>query len=49
LVCEAKNGSIPAIVFNNPSDDENPVSFDNWRVTPVEQVVWSNIFIELYR
>jgi hypothetical protein len=44
---ETKDGSVPAIVFDNSSDNENPVSLDSWRITFAKQIVWSEIATEL--
>jgi hypothetical protein len=47
-ICETKDGLVPAIVFNNSSNDKNPMVFDSRRVMSVEWIVWSEIATELY-
>jgi hypothetical protein len=47
LFGEGEDGSVPAIVLDNSSNDENSLSLDRWRVTSGEWVVRSKIFLEL--
>jgi hypothetical protein len=46
---EGEDGSVPTVVFDNSSNDENSLSFDRWRVTSGERVVRSKISLELCR
>src|SRR5438105_188399 len=46
---ESEDGSVPTIVFDNSSNDENSLSLDRWRVTSGEWVVRSKISSELRR
>jgi hypothetical protein len=41
--------SVPAVIFDNSSNDENSLSLDRWRVTSGERVVRSKISSELRR
>jgi hypothetical protein len=40
---------VPAVIFNDSSDDENSMSFDSRRITSAEWVAWSKIAMELCR
>jgi hypothetical protein len=46
---KAKDGSVPTIIFDNSSNDENSLSLDHWRVMSAEQVVRSKVSSELCR
>jgi hypothetical protein len=49
LLGEGEDGSVPTVVFDNSSNDENSLSLDCWRVTSGEWVVRSKISSELCR
>jgi hypothetical protein len=44
---EGEDGSVPTVVFDNSSNDENSLSLDCWRITSGERVVRSKISSEL--
>jgi hypothetical protein len=44
---EGEDGSVPAIVLDDSSNDENSLSLDRWRITSGERVVRSKISSEL--
>jgi hypothetical protein len=46
---KAKDGSVPTIIFDNSSNDENSLLLDCWRVMSAERVVRSKVSSELCR
>jgi hypothetical protein len=49
LCGEGEDGSVPTVIFDNSSNDENSLLLDRWRVTSGERVVRSKISLELCR
>jgi hypothetical protein len=47
LLGDCEDGSVPVIVLDNSSNDENSLSLDRWRITSGEWVVRSKISSEL--
>jgi hypothetical protein len=49
LCGEGEDGSVPTVIFDNSSNDENSLSLNCWRITSGERVVRSKISLELCR